>query len=120
MIQAKPSKGLLSGLAPTPNVSAFAKGQQMTNQAALGMENAKKQQETAVDQMQEDSQQRQRQSQNAASRAGNESQERVGAGNLANRANVFNVGMGFDYASLQKRRQLDLQQTLLNGLAREF
>ena len=84
------------------------------------MEKAQKQQEMGVSQMQEDSQQRQRQAQNYTSRAGNEAQERVGQSNLDTRRNVFNIGMGFDYGALQRKKQLNLQQALLNSAARDF
>ena len=112
--------GLLGGLASNPNVSAFAKGKAMESNATIGLQKSQKDQESAVSQMQEDSQQRQRQSQNFASRAGNESQERMRANELGDRRSAFEVGMGFDYASMMKKRQLDFKQTLLNGLSRSF
>lgn len=115
-----PAKSLLSGLGRNRDVSAFAKGQQMQNDSAMGMDRAQKQQEMGVSQMQEDAQQRQRTAQNYASRAANESQERVAGAQLDNRRNVFNVGMAFDYAALQRRNQLNLQQALLSGAARDF
>lgn len=121
MTSFKPQKsGLLSGLSGNPNVSAFAKGRSMGAAAEMGMDRAQKQQEMGVDQMQADSQMRQRQSQNYATRFGNEAQERVAQGNLNTRQNVFNIGMGFDYAALQRRKNLNLQQALMYGAARDF
>lgn len=115
-----PKKSLLSGLAPDRNVAAFAKGQQMQNAATMGMDRAQKQQEMGVSQMQEDAQQRQRTAQNYTTRAGNEAQERTAGASIDNRRNVFNVGMDFSYAALQRRKALDIQQSLLNGAARDF
>jgi hypothetical protein len=117
---AAPKKSLLSGLAPDPNVSAFAKGQQMQATAAMGMDRAQKQQEMGVNQMQEDAQQRQRTAQNYTSRFGNEAQERTAGASLDNRRNVFNLGMDFNYAALQRNKNLNLQQALLSGAARDF
>jgi hypothetical protein len=115
-----PKKSLLSGLAPDRNVSAFAKGQQMQNAATMGMDRAQKQQEMGVSQMQEDAQQRQRTAQNYTTRAGNEAQERTAGATLDNRRNVFDLGMNFSYAGLQRRNQLNLQQALLSNAARNF
>jgi hypothetical protein len=115
-----PKKSLLSGLAPDRNVSAFTKGQQMQNAATMGMDRAQKQQEMDVSQMQEDAQQRQRTAQNYTTRAGNEAQERTAGATLDNRRNVFDLGMNFGYAGLQRRNQLNLQQALLSGAARNF
>jgi hypothetical protein len=119
-VQAKPAGGLLGGLSKNPNVSAYAKGRQMENAAALGFENAQRSQKADVDQMQQESSQRQLRSSNAASQAANQSQERIAASNANTRSSVFDTSMGFDYAALQKRRNLDLQQALLNGVARSF
>ena len=115
-----PKKSLLSGLAPDRNVSAFAKGQQMQNAATMGMDRAQKQQEMGVSQMQEDAQQRQRTAQNYTTRAGNEAQERTAGATLDNRRSVFDLGMNLSYAGLQRRNQLNLQQALLSGAARDF
>jgi|688.fasta_scaffold2041463_1 hypothetical protein len=115
-----PKKSLLSGLAPDRNVTAFAKGQQMQASAAMGMDRAQKQQEMGVSQMQEDAQQRQRTAQNYTSRFGNEAQERNAAANLDNRRNVFDLGMNFSYAALQRNKNLNLQQALFNSAARNF
>lgn len=108
---------MLSGLSKR---SPFAQGQAMQAASGLGMDREKQNQEFALKQMQDDSQQRQAAARNAAQQATNASQERMRSGDLANRASTFDMGMGFDYASLQKRQQLNLQQSLLNGLAKDF
>lgn len=114
------AKPLLSGLSPSPNVAAAAKGQQMQGQAALGMERAQQQQESALNSAQGEVQRRAQSSRNAASRFGNEMQEGIANAQQDTRRNVFDVGMGFDYAALQRRNQLNLRQSLLNGIARDF
>lgn len=116
----KPSGGLLGGLSSNPNVGAFAKGRRMENAAGLGLDNAQQSQKAALEQMQQDSGLRQQRAANAADRAANESQERMQQSNLRSQGAVFDTSMGFDYAALQKRRNLDLQQSLLNGIARSF
>lgn len=115
-----PSGRLLAGLSTKGDVGAFAKGQAMADAAALNMDRQQKNQELGMQQMQAQSSQRQKEASNQANRAGNESQERVQAGNLANRRDVFNTDMGFNYAALQRRNHLNLQQALLNGMARNF
>lgn len=116
-----PGKSLLSGLAKKPgDAGAFAKGQAMANAASLNLEREQKNQEAGVQQMKADSGLRQQGNQNQAQRAGNEVQERVAKGGLESRRNVFDTGMGFDYASLRKRQQMNLQQSLLNNMARDF
>jgi hypothetical protein len=117
---APPKPSLLSGLGSNRDVAAYGKSRAFGAAAEMGMDRAQKQQEMGVSQMQEDSQQRQRQAQNYTSRAGNEAQERVGQSNLDTRRSVFNIGMGFDYGALQRRRQLNLQQALLNSAAKDF
>jgi hypothetical protein len=112
------SGSLLSGLAKRS--SPYGKGLAMQAQAGLGMDRAQKQQELSLRQTQEDSQNRQQQAQASAQKAGNEAQERTAQGSLTSRSGVFEAGMGWDYANLGRRRQLGYQQTLLNGLARDF
>ncbi len=109
---------LLSGL--SKKASPYGKGQAMQAAASLGMDREQKNQEFATKQMQDESQQRQQESRNSAMQASNASQERVARGNLANRGAAFETGMGFDYAGLQKRQWMNLQQTLLSGLAKDF
>lgn len=111
---------LLGGLSQKPNVAAFGKGRAMSSAAGLGMKQATDNQQMAVDQMQEESQQRMKQAGNAASRASSESQQRIQEGNLANRRSVFDMGMAYDYAQQQKRRATDFRQMLFNGLTRDF
>lgn len=115
-----PNARLLSGLSKKPNVSAFAKGKAMADASGLNMDRESKNQEFGLQQMNEASQQKQQLDQQAAQRAGNASRERQGNAELTNRNAVFNMGMNFDYAALQKRQDTSLKQTLLNGLARDF
>jgi len=116
-----PGSSLLSGLSKKGgDVGAFAKGQAMANAANLNMDRQKQNQDFGTQQMQQESQLRQQGNQNQAQRAGNEIQERVAQGGLNTRKNVFDTGMQFDYGALQKRRNVQLQQTLLNNLARDF
>jgi hypothetical protein len=112
------SPSVLSGL--SRKASPLAKGRAMQAGADLGMEREKSAQELSLQRMQDESQQRQTGARNAAQQASNASQERQQSGALASRGSVFDMGVGFDYAGLQKRRQLNLQQSLLNGLARDF
>lgn len=111
---------LLSGLSQKPNVSAYAKGRAMQDASGLDMDREQKNQELGVQQMNAAFQQRQQDSQNKARQSQNATDERMQAANLANRQQVFNLGMNFDYAGLQRRNQLNLQQALLNGMARDF
>ena len=116
----QPSGGLLSGLSKNPNVSAFARGSQMARRADLGMGRAQKQQQVGVDQMQQDSQQRQQTAQNYASRAGNEAQERTAGRQLDNQRTVFDLGMKYNYAQANAQKQNSFQQALLNTVARGY
>jgi hypothetical protein len=113
-----PGSRLLSGL--SRKASPLAKGQAMQAASALNMDREQKNQDFALKQMQDDSQQRQAASRNSAQQFANASQERMAAGAAANRSVAFDMGMGFDYAAMQKRRNLNLQQALLNGMARDF
>lgn len=115
-----PGSKLLSGLSQKGSVGAYAKGQAMADAAGLGMDRESKNQQFGVQQMQQDSQLRQQGNQNKAQVAGNDSQYRMQKGGMDSRDSVFNTGMGYDYAALQKRRQTQLQQSLLNNLARDF
>ena len=98
----------------------FPVGKAMAAQAGLGLDQASKDQEFGVQQMQADSQLRQQENQNKAQRAGNESEARMQKGALDSRRTVFDTSMNFDYAALQKRRQMQLKQSLLNSVARDF
>lgn len=111
---------LLGGLSQKPNVAAFGKGRAMSSAAGLGMKQATDDQQMATDQMQEDSRQRLQQAGNAATRAANETQQRIHAGDLANRKATFDTGMAYDLAQQQKRRAMDFRQMLFNGLTKDF
>lgn len=116
-----PGSSLLSGLSKKGgDVGAFAKGQAMANAAGLNMDRQQQNQEMGVRQMQADSQMRQQQNQNQMRRATNGVAERVASGALASRQRVFDTGMNFDYAGLQKRQNMNLQQALLNNFARDL
>lgn len=115
-----PGKSLLSGLSKKPNVSAYGKGQAMGAAADLGLDREQQNQKFAVQQMQADSEQRLGESKNRAARHGNAAQERTAAGEMASRRQQFDTGMAFDYAALRKRQSLNLQQSLLGGIARDF
>lgn len=109
---------LLSGL--SPKASQFAKGQAMQAASGLNMDREQKNQDFALKQMQDDSQQRQQAARNSAQAATNASQERTQRRQMDTQRAAFDVGMQFDYDALRKRQQLQLQQTLLNGLAKDF
>ena len=115
-----PSSRLLSGLSPKPNVGAYAKGKAMQAASGLEMDREAQNQKMGVQQMQQDSQQRQQQNQTSAQRGANESRERMQGAELDSRRSVFDVGNQFNYATLQRRNQINLQQSVLNGLARSF
>jgi len=119
MIPQAPKKSLLSGLG-SPDVSAFAKGRSMGGAAENAMNAAQQRQEMAVDSANSESQRNQRSAQNMASRFGNQMQESVGQSNLDTRKNVFGIGMDYDYAALQRRRQINLKHALIQGVARDF
>jgi hypothetical protein len=115
-----PGRGLLSGLSKKGDVGAFSKGLAMRDAASLGMERDQQNQDAGVKQMQQSSQLRQQSATNASRRAENEAQESTRASNLSNRRQVFDIGLNYDYSALRRRQQNQLQQTILNGLAREF
>jgi hypothetical protein len=92
----------------------------MAAAAGLNLEAANQNQQFGLQQMQDESSLRQKDSQNKSQRAENESQGRMMKGALASRKNVFDTSMNFDYAGLRKRQGLQIQQALLNNLAREF
>lgn len=115
-----PGGRLLSGLSRKGDAGAFGYGQAMSSAADLNLDREQKNQQLGVQQMQEESQQRQRDSQNKTSRLQNDAQARTQQGALQSRRNTFNTSMAFDYAAMNKRRQLNLQQALLNNMARDF
>ena len=113
-------QGLLGGLSKNPSVAAYGKGRAMSSAAGLGMEKSKADSGMAMTQMQEDSRQRMQSAGNKMARAGNESQERIQRGGLANRMQNFNLGMQFDQAAVDKKRSLDFRQALFNSLTRSI
>lgn len=115
-----PGKSLLSGLSKKPNVGEYGKGLGMAAAADMGLAREQQNQKFATQQMQADSEQRLGESKNRAARLGNATQERTAAGEMASRRQQFDTGMAFDYAALRKRQSLNLQQALLNGIARDF
>lgn len=114
-----PGQSVLGGLRTRGAAAPFAKGQAMAAAAGLNMEAAKQNQQLGMQDMENQSQQRLASARNQAQRAGNESQERIQRGSLANKSAAFDLGTRFDYAGLQKRRDLQWQQALLNNFARE-
>lgn len=115
-----PGRSVLSGLSKKGDVGAFSKGLAMRDAAGLNMEKQKQNQEFGTQQMQQQSQLRQKDSQNKAQQAENQSQLRTQYADLAGRRKVFDTSLAYDYDALRRRRQTQLQQTILNGLARSF
>jgi len=115
-----PGASVLSGLNKKGPVGQFAAGQAMSSAANLNMNRDQANQKFGVEQMQEQSQQRQRDAQNRTTQANNAAEMRMRQGDLDSRSRVFDTSMDFDYAGLNRRRQLNLQQALLNDFARDF
>jgi hypothetical protein len=115
-----PKRGLLSGMTAKGDVAAAGKGRAMQEAASMGMETAQQNQQMAMQQMQDQSQQRQREAQIRGRQDDTDTQARIQAGGLDNRRQAFDIGRQFDYAALQRRQSLNLQQALLNNMAREF
>lgn len=109
---------VLSGL--TKRQSQYGKGLSMQAGAALGLARDKENQQFGVKQMQDVSQQRLAAFRNDADRQRNMAAERARQEQMTSQRAIDDVGLRFDYAGLQKRRQLQLQQSLLNSIAREF
>ena len=109
-----PGQGVLSGLRAKGAAAPYAKGLAMQSAAGLNAEREKQNQQLGVQQMQADSQARIATARNRAERAGNDSRERVQQASLGNRKSVFDLGMRYDYAGLQKRNQLRWQQALFD------
>lgn len=116
----KPGNSVLSGLRGKGDAGAFAKAQGMSAAAGLNLDAANQNQQFGLQQMQDDSSLRQKDSQNKSQRADNESQGRMMKGALDSRKSVFDTNMAFDYAGLRKRRDLQIQQALLNTMTREM
>lgn len=110
--------GLLAGLLPGNSPAQQAAfGQAMQGASDLAMNRAQENMAYQNQQMQQESQQRQAGNQNRAQRLGNESQERLGRGELANRKQQFGINQRFGYAGLAKRQAMNIKQGVLNGLA---
>lgn len=109
--------GLLSGLS---SKSPFAKGQAMQAAAGLEMDRQKQNQDFAVKQMKDESENRQQQNRLAAQRASSGSQERMKAADLTAQRNMFDMNMRYDYSQRLKQKDLQLKQALLNNYARDF
>lgn len=108
---------MLSGLRAPGKAAPYAKGLAMQAAAGLNMDRAKQDQQLGVQQMQADSQDRLASARNNAERLGNDSRARMQAAGLASRKSIFDAGLKFDYAGLQKNNQLRWQQALLNYAA---
>lgn len=110
--------GLLSGLRPGGTAAQQAAyGAGMADIADLGLQREQANQDSAMQQARNESQQRMQGNSNRAQRSANESQERMERAGLSNRQTVFNIGQKFGYAAMNKQRQNRMQQGILNGLA---
>ena len=110
-----PSSRLLGGLS-----KKGSSGQAMAAAAGLNMDRAKQNQQLGTQQMQQQSELAQGAARNRMAALGNQSQERMQGEQLNHRRNLFDTQMGWQYAGLNRQRQLSMQQTLLNNLARDF
>lgn len=100
--------------------SPYARGMAMQSAAGFGMARQQENQRLGLGQMQAESAQRQQQQRNTAQSSMNRTNEGVAAANLSAQNAAFNASLGSDYASMQKQRNLKMQQALLGGLASEF
>lgn len=119
-VTSSPKPSLLSGLRTSGNVGAFAKGQAMQNSAGLQMDREQQNQQLGMQRMEGESRLRQQNNQVSAQRAGNGIQEGLAGEALANRQQVFDLGMNYDYAQAWKQRQNAFLQTLINSHASHF
>ncbi len=115
-----PSGRLLGGLSKKGPAGQSAYGQAMASAAGLNMDRAAQNQQLGMQQMQQRSELSQANARNRMAALGNQSQERMKGMEMDNRRQNFDAQMGWQYAGLNKRRQLEMQQTLLNNLARDF
>lgn len=115
-----PGGRLLGGLSKKGSAGQSAYGQAMAASAGLNMDRAKQNQQLGVQQMQQRSELSQGNARNRMAALGNQSQERMQQAQLDNRRSLFDTQMGWQYAGLNKQRQLAMQQTLLNNLARDI
>lgn len=112
--------GVLSGLRGNPNVTAAKRGLDMQADAARGVESAKFDQDLAMRQAQQQSQERQQRAQNNAQQSASDAQARTQQMGLDSRLGNMQLGQAFNYAGLQKRNQMRWQQALLNNLSGEL
>jgi hypothetical protein len=115
-----PSNRLLAGLSRKGDAGAAAYGQAMAGAAGLNMDRAQQNQKMAVEQMQQDGQQRMLANQNQTKQASNMSREFIARGDMRNRGIVQDIGFSYDSAAQQQRQQTQFQQMLLNAVARMF
>lgn len=115
-----PSGRLLGGLSKKGSAGQAAYGQAMAASAGLNMDRAKQNQQLGVQQMQQQSELSQGNARNRMAALGNQSQERMKDMEMDHRRSLFDAQMGWQYAGLNKRRDLDVRQTLLNNLSRNF
>lgn len=110
---------LLGGLRSS-NAAQAARGQSMAGAAQLGMQQQQANQQLGLQAMQQDSQLRQQNAANQTQRLQNNMQERLGGEQLANRQNVFDTNMSYDYRKLQKSKGMAWKQAALNAFAQEL
>ena len=115
-----PSTRLLAGLSRKGDAGAMAYGQAMSGAAGLNMDREQQNQKMAVEQMQQDSQQRMLANQNQTKQAGNMSREFIARGDMRNRGQVMDIGFNWESAAQRQRQQTQFQQMLLNGISRMF
>lgn len=115
-----PGGRLLGGLSKKGSAGQAAYGQAMAAAAGLNMDRAKQNQQLGTQQMQQQSELAQGNARNRMAALGNQSQERMQGEQLAHRRRLFDTQMGWQHAGLNRQRQLSMQQTLLNNLARDF
>jgi hypothetical protein len=92
----------------------------MAASAGLNMDRASQNQQFGVQQMQQRSDLAQSNARNQMSAYGNQIQERMKTREMDNRLGAFDTQMNWNYAGLNKQRQLNMQQALLGNLARDI
>lgn len=116
----RPGQSVLSGLRTQGAAAPYAKGLAMQSAAGMDADREKQNQQMWSQQMQADSQNRMATARNQAERAGNESRERTQQATMNHKGRVFDLGMAYDYAGLQKRNALRWQQALFNSAVGEL
>jgi hypothetical protein len=111
---------LLGGLSTKGAAGQSAYGQAMAASAGLNMDRASQNQQFGVQQMQQRSDLAQSNARNQMSAYGNQIQERMKTREMDNRLGAFDTQMNWNYAGLNKQRQLNMQQALLGNLARDI